>query len=611
MLSQKTIKEAKDRSQIVDIIKQKVKLESKGNKFLGLCPFHQETTPSFYVWPEQNRYYCFGCQANGDIFNFLMESEGLTFTAAVEKVAELYGVPILKEGKKSGSSYSDNKFSTNSLKKQLLGINLKSLLYFRESLKFDSGVVKDYLRERGLTRELINQFNLGFAPLNGLVDFLKLDEEVLFTAGLLKRSSSGKVFESYQNRLIFPIFNPTKELIGFAGRTIPQLNYSSKAAKYINSAETPLYSKKKVLYGLDEALPEIRRSKIVYVVEGYFDVIALHRAGLKNCVATCGTALTQEHALELSRHANKIFLLFDSDAAGRRAAIKAFSSFIGCSVDVKVIVLPENEDPDSLLRDQGVKASVIIKEKLKRINLTDFFLNSVISEYGANANELDDNSRLAIVNKLHTYWQEMPTNLAKAIFLEATAIKLKFKVQQLERSWQEIDHKKVDNTTINKKIQSESVVHTKRLIKIKQEDNHFYRNLTLGLFALKHEFPNTIFKELWYIEVINQVFSDCLSSILTIYENTSNNEELQKSALNDYLAETYPYFKKLYKEFLKLNYSEVLRLKSTFFDTVFELEHRLPKIRKIKELENELKMLRSDSEKAEVAVKIIELKKAI
>jgi DNA primase len=341
------IDEVRTRADIVAVIGRYVTLRKAGRQFQGLCPFHGEKTPSFQVSPEKQVFYCFGCQESGNVLTFLMKHNGLEFPEAVSLLARELGVALPERG-----GEAEGRSST------LYRANDAALEYFRSALRSADGApARAHLARRGVPEDLIERFQIGFAPArwDGLLSHLRGDKELreaALQAGLLKRRETGDgSYDAFRERVIFPIAEPGGRLIGFGGRAL-----SDDGPKYINSAESAVYHKSRVLFGLPLALDAIRKQGRAIVVEGYFDVLALHRAGLAEAVAPCGTALTEEHARRLHRYAPEVLLLFDGDPAGQRAAERCLPLLLAEGLRVRAAFLPAGEDPDSLVQKAGPAA---------------------------------------------------------------------------------------------------------------------------------------------------------------------------------------------------------------------------------------------------------------
>lgn len=343
----------KQRISIVDLIGRYIPLRQMGNRFVAPCPFHQETKHSFNVTPD-GRFYCFGCQKSGDIFTFMMEYHGLSFRDALEQLSQEAGVDLAAFGPRRqhpGAARQKNR------KKDLLLMYRLAQGHFVANLEGPDGAAcRKYMAERGISPELARRFGLGWAKdgWHDLASFLQAkgcDLNLAMEGGLLGKSSkTGKPYDPFRARLMFPIRNTGSETIAFGGRIIDK---ASDAAKYINSQDSPIYKKGEHLYGLDLAAKAIRVNKKVYLTEGYMDVLTLHQYGFENSVGGLGTALTDQQVQRILGYGPQVNLLYDGDNAGRKAAMAAATKFLSRGASVKVILQPEGEDIDTLLRGKG------------------------------------------------------------------------------------------------------------------------------------------------------------------------------------------------------------------------------------------------------------------
>ncbi len=359
MIPQETIEQIRQTTDIVQLIGEYLRLKKRGRNHLAVCPFHTEKTPSFSVSEDKQIYHCFGCGKGGNVYTFLMEHERMSFVEAVRHLARKAGITIREE---AGSDQRRESLE------RIAYANHLAVDYFHDLLfqsKYRS-VLQDYLiQKRKITDESIKCFKLGLAgqSWDGFVSLANskgLDSDDLVTAGLvLKSESKGNYFDRFRERLMIPIFSLSQKPIAFGGRTLKK----GEPAKYINSPETPLYSKSMVLYGLNVARDWIRKENEVYVVEGYFDVISLWQAGIRNVVASSGTAFTSHQARVLARFAEKAYLFFDADSAGRNAAIKSVDHLYDAGLDVMVIDAPTGEDPDTVAQSKGKDGVLELREK--------------------------------------------------------------------------------------------------------------------------------------------------------------------------------------------------------------------------------------------------------
>ena len=343
------IEEVRSRNDIVDVISQYVKLTRKGSSYFGLCPFHNEKTPSFSVTPGKQMYYCFGCGAGGNVFNFIMEYENFTFGEALKYLADRAGVELPR------IEYSREIKEKAQEKEELLRINKEAAQYYYYQLRTEKGAAGyQYLTGRGLSDDTIRKFGLGYSDKygSGLYRYLKTKEysdERLRDSGLFNVDERHGMYDKFWNRVIFPIMDVNNRVIGFGGRVM-----GDGKPKYLNSPETRIFDKSRNLYGLNEA----RRSRKNYIIlcEGYMDVIAMHQAGFTNAVASLGTALTSGHASLLKRYTSEVLLLYDSDEAGVRAALRGIPILREAGVNSRVVDLKPYKDPDEFIRNLGPEA---------------------------------------------------------------------------------------------------------------------------------------------------------------------------------------------------------------------------------------------------------------
>ena len=314
-ISEQSIEKVRQAADIVDVVSGYVELKQKGRNFFGLCPFHDEKTPSFSVNPDKQIFKCFGCGAGGGSINFVMELEKLEFVDSVKKLAQNYNIVLDIEGGDS-KKFADTK-------SQLIAMHEYATKYYHKILLSEEGKkAYSYLEERGLSRNIIEQFQLGYSP-DSSDDLLNLLRKESFSAdamklsGLIIKSDKG-YFNRFRSRIMFPIQNQRGDYIAFGGRIFNKDDF----AKYQNSPETPIYYKSNILYGLNQNLQDIRVKKEIILVEGYMDLLQLFQAGITNCLAISGTAFTDGHANILKRFTNKIYVTFDGDDAGQKAAIK-------------------------------------------------------------------------------------------------------------------------------------------------------------------------------------------------------------------------------------------------------------------------------------------------
>ena len=349
-IAQTKIDEVRVASDIVDVVSAHVKLKKRGKNFLGLCPFHQEKTPSFSVSPEKQMYHCFGCGVGGNVFTFVMELEKVSFVEAVRTLAERAGIALPAEGPADLAQATEYE--------ALYEVCRMAGLFFFENLKntIEGKLALEYFHHRGFTDETIRRFGLGYAmnswdALIRKAEAEKISQELLDKAGLVVRRDDGSgYYDRFRGRAMFPIFSASGRTIGFGAR---KLREDDPLGKYINSPETPVYNKSRVLFGLYQAKDAIRDKDCAVLVEGYADLITVWQAGVQNIVASSGTALTEEQIQLVGRYGRNIILVYDADSAGSSATARGVDLIIEGGLDVKVAALPVGEDPDSFVRKHG------------------------------------------------------------------------------------------------------------------------------------------------------------------------------------------------------------------------------------------------------------------
>lgn len=361
MPSDSTLEEIKNRLDIVDVISEYVRLKQAGQNWKGLCPFHTEKTPSFTVNPAKQIYHCFGCGSGGDIFSFLVKYEGLSFPEAVAVLAKKAGVTL--------KTYQKDTVQSGE-KEVLLNLHKDAAVFFQHYLS-KSDKAKAYLNKRGIEENAQKVFSLGYAPKtwDALIKYLSrkgYKPEIIKKAGLVTQGTKG-FYDTFRDRIMFPIYDLKGDVIAFGGRSI-----NGDEPKYLNSPETIIFNKRRVLYGIHRAKDAIKETGRVLFMEGYLDVITTHMFGFSNAVAPLGTAFTLEHGKLIKRFTEDVLLVFDSDEAGRKAVRNAANILLEAGLNVRVLSFPDKEDPDSFLRKKGKEA---FQELLDNpLSIVDFFM---------------------------------------------------------------------------------------------------------------------------------------------------------------------------------------------------------------------------------------------
>jgi len=350
--------EIRSRVDLVDFIGEYVRLEKKGKSYWGLCPFHTEKTPSFSVTPEMDIYKCFGCGEGGDLFSFLMKIEGCEFMEALRMLSERCGVSLPESG---GDDSKQN------LRSKLFAINQYALERYREAFWKDVGKpAREYMLQRGFTEDILKEFDVGFAPdgWQNLARAIKRDDYEIkhaIKSGLIGKSKRGKLFDKFRNRIIFPIRSLSGRVEAFGGRIMKP---DEDAPKYLNSADTPIFSKRETLYGLEQARAAMREKNRCLIMEGYTDVMSCHQAGYREAIGTLGTAFTKNHSHLLRRYIDEIVLVYDADAAGKKAARRGGGIALKNDLRASVVLLPEGNDPADILNSDPETFAQALEERL-------------------------------------------------------------------------------------------------------------------------------------------------------------------------------------------------------------------------------------------------------
>ncbi len=420
IFSDDIIEEVRQRNDIVDVISQYVHLTKKGSTYFGLCPFHNEKTGSFSVTPHKQMYYCFGCGAGGNVFTFLMQYENFTFKEALETLADRAGITLPKYEMSTEQKKAADK------KQRLLEINKEAAKYFYTLLRNERGkIAYTYFEKRGLSEETMRKFGLGYADQysNDLYQYLRkkgYEDEILKESGVISFDEKRGGYDKFWNRAIFPIMDVHNKVIGFGGRVMGE-----GEPKYLNSPETPIFDKSRNLYGLNIA--RTTKKQQLLLCEGYMDVIALHQAGFDNAVASLGTAFTSGHASLLKRYTKEVYLTFDSDEAGIKAALRAIPILKEVGLVAKVINMKPYKDPDDFIKALGSE------EYQKRIDNAEnsflFEIRILEKDYNLSDPEEKTNFYNEVAKKLCSFTEK----LERDNYIEAVAVKYQIAVADLEK----------------------------------------------------------------------------------------------------------------------------------------------------------------------------------
>ena len=390
-ISQETIDRINDSADIVEVVSRTVELKKRGRNYFGLCPFHDEKTPSFSVAPDKGIYHCFGCGKGGNSVNFIIENEKLSFVEALQQLGHQLNIEVNFSGGNESRGFFDGLYKIH---------ETASSLYHKTLLSDRGERALKYLTDRGLSQEMIKYFNVGFAPESSkyLLNTIQSDgyeKQVLEKCGLFG-ASKNEFFDRFRSRIMFPIWNASGKIVGFGGRVFA----SDDPAKYMNSPETPIYKKSDIFYGLHQARESIRKEGFVILVEGYTDVIQLFQNGIKNCVAVSGTAFSERHVGQLNKFTSKVLLAYDGDFAGVSAALKTGYYLIKGGIECEVIEIPDKLDPDEWISKSGPEIFKV-KGIQRSLNLIDYHLKT------SNFAELNAPKKSEIVHQILTEVKEI------------------------------------------------------------------------------------------------------------------------------------------------------------------------------------------------------------
>ncbi len=415
IIPQEKLDEIIQANDIIDVISSYTQVKRRGKAFLALCPFHPDKNPSLNISQQKQVYHCFACGASGNVFTFVMDYDKITFVEAATKLAFRAGIEL---NIRSAAPDVSSEIS------RLFEINKSAARFFYDKLQNASGYEKDFLHEyltkRGLKKETLKKFGIGYAEkgwdslLNHFNEENIFSEEDIEKAGLIIKSEKGKYYDRFRGRLIFPIFSENDKVVGFGGR---KLYEDDPGGKYINSPETRIYNKSRILYGLNFARESIHTNDYVLLAEGYMDVITLHQSGIHNVVASSGTALTVEQVQLISRYTKNVVMVYDADLAGIKATKRGIELILEAGLDLAVVTLPEGEDPDSIIREKGREEFEIHLNKRKSI--IEF-----ISQLYEKENRIGTvQEKTEYVKEIIGYISRIPDKIKRAFFIKEIASK--------------------------------------------------------------------------------------------------------------------------------------------------------------------------------------------
>jgi DNA primase len=467
----------KQQADIVRVIGEYVPLKKAGQNFRGLCPFHAEKTPSFNVHPTKQIYHCFGCGQGGDVFKFVMEMEKCAFPEAIRIVAEKCGIAVPRPKERSPEERKENQ-----LRAVLVEMHREAQTFFVKQLEGtpEGKAARAYLEDRGLDKETIARFGIGYAPSGG--DLLlrhfrgKYPEKTLVESGLISRDQSGRLFDRFRRRITFPIANESAKIVAFGARALAE-----DQPKYLNSPETPIYSKSNVLYHLDRAKDALRRADFAILVEGYMDAIAVARAGISNVVASCGTALAESQIKLLGRFTKRVIVNYDPDTAGQAATERSLVALLEQDFEVRVLALPpvgdKKADPDLYIRERGAEAY------LKQVKDSPPYVDYLIRRASQMDLTTGEGKRRA-VNFLLPYVQKIPNNILRSEWATRIATQLRLDEPVLRAALSKAASERRSEVKVQPELVRQSALPAeRRLIRMLAEAEGFRKELAQHLQA--------------------------------------------------------------------------------------------------------------------------------
>jgi DNA primase len=424
VIPKNVLEDIRSANDIVEVVGAYLQLKRGGAAHKALCPFHKEKTPSFNVNPRRQIYHCFGCGAGGDVFKFVMEYESVDFSTAARMLAERAGIRL---------EWADTDESGGPAKDSLLKIHEEVAQVFHRALLETPGAerARQYLKERELDENTVKNFLIGYAPdsRDALLRWRrekKYSIDLFVAAGLIMKSEQGDVYDRFRNRLMFPIRDELGRVIGFSGRILEK---SDKLAKYVNSPETAIFKKGRVLYALDKAKRNILDAKTAILCEGQIDVIRCHRAGIQTAVAAQGTALTDDHARLLKRYADSVIIALDADKAGQDASLRSAEALLGAGLSASIAALPKGDDPDSLIRKKGGQAFLDIVKNAKSV------IEFQIDVLGSRENVMTQDGLLRVTQAVLETMAKVPTETQRHILFHQAWRRLGMKEEALRDTY--------------------------------------------------------------------------------------------------------------------------------------------------------------------------------
>lgn len=596
-IAETKIDEIRNSVNIIDIISNYVSLKKRGRNFIGLCPFHNEKTPSFTVSEEKQIFHCFGCHAGGDIFKFLMSYKNISFVEAVQEIAEQVGVKL---------NISDDSVSMEqTIQESYYDINVFAAKYFSNNLlnADDGEIARQYFRKRNIKTSTMKIFGLGYAKPEWQELYLLLKEngfdlEKSSNLGLIEKKTDGTFYDKFRDRVIFPIFSANGRVIAFGGRI---LNSNPNTAKYLNSPESIIYSKRKSIYGLFHSKDEIRKLDKVILVEGYMDLISLYQNGIKNVVASSGTALTEEQVLLLSRFTRNIIVVYDADLAGQKASLRSIELLLKQNFEVKIATLPEGEDPDSFIHKNGKE------DFIEKIDLAKNFLEFQ-TEYFEKEGMLQDPDKQAqaireLIKSIALISDELKRNILIKTISKKFGLREKLLESELEKYQKSINEKEIRQQTneLRQAVQSGNNLST-TLIKGNSRISSFEREIISLMFEGSKEVLGIIFDHIMPDDFDNE---DVKKVAEVVYNNFRNGiyspaaiiEKLDNEEIKNYIIKLSLNNEAISKQWQVMNNGEKIERDSVRYAEDLVRNYQIAKIDiQLEETSKEIAMTNDDFE---------------
>jgi DNA primase len=609
VISEDSIKEIKERVSITEVVSDTVVLKRQGASLTGLCPFHSERSPSFHVREDDGYYHCFGCGVSGNVISFVMTSRGLSFPEALEYLAERFGIKLKKTNEakiKRGTDYT----------KELLFANKLASDFYQQSLADAPETVKSYVQERNLLAATINSFSVGYASrersrLAELLTQKGISTERQLQAGLVRRNERGEIYDTFRGRLVFPIALDSRRIVAFGGRVIPALfdaEALTRAPKYLNSSETPVYEKRKVLYGLPQAISSMREHGCVYVVEGYMDVVSLSQVGVGEVVATCGTALTEEHLRRLARLTKRVILLFDGDAAGRQAAGRSFQTALNSEIDIYALFLPDQEDPDTIARKHGSGARDYLNS-LDKKSLFECYLSMRAREFQVeNLSELGAASIEKIAEDVIKLLKQVKRPVMRERLMEEAAFRLRVKQDTLNSLIKDSNVEKNSNSKPSTLSQSSDMKDLKVPI---DSLTRLEREILSAVMVLREKVCSELLHDALACEMLNPAVLTFVTSFREIFTDSDISDEVKKSRVGELLRSFGPSWIAHWKQAHQISAAIGVNLQKSFSECLIHIRTQKVIKAKIIDLQRHLATVTDQNERLKISQEHLHLERKL